>query len=109
MIFKRPLLRGVALALALVTGACAVGPGPIESQYAGLQQHCMATQDQGACQQASFLFTQVQLERMQREAQNNAVAAGVLGVVAGAALGAAAVPRGNTYIVARPSYGYRRW
>lgn len=93
--------RGVALLVALSVGACATGPGPIETHYTLASSRCAAGAEE-ECKAASALYPQVLAEQQQRQAQNDqaaaAVAAGLLGVLAGAAVGAASAPRTNNHI-----------
>lgn len=79
---------GTLLATAAVLAGCATGPGPYEQQAQGYYAACLAG-DPVACSTYRFALPLVQAERQQRQAQNDAVAAGVAGVIVGGLLGAA--------------------
>ena len=102
--------RSLSLAIALAVGlsACASGPGPIETTQRAVLAACTGG-DQMACQQANHLAPQVYAEQEERK-QKDAVASGVVGVLAGAAViglavaAAAAGGGGHHY-----PYRGRRW
>lgn len=92
-----PLLRHLAGAMALcgLLAACATGPGPTEQQANFLAARCQQG-DRMACGQWNAMQPAVQAERSQ-QAQQNAIATGLIGAAAGAAVGAAvAAPRHPT-------------
>lgn len=101
------------LAILAATGmtACTVAPGPMEQQANQAGIACQYGNYQ-ACQQAAYLQPAAQAERAQNQQAANvgtAVAAGLVGVAAGAAIASTAAPRYGYY--GRPYYGrgYYRW
>lgn len=109
----RPI-RLLALLVAAGTTACAVAPGPIEQQANQAGIACQYGNYQ-ACQQAAYLQPAASAERAQAQQAANvgtAVAAGLVGVAAGAAIASSTGPRyyGRGYY-GRPYYGrgYHRW
>lgn len=104
----RPIRILAVLAAASMT-ACAVAPGPVEQQA---NQAGIACQygNYEACRQAAYLQPAASAERAQAQQAANvgtAVAAGLVGVAAGAAIASSAGPR----YYGRPYYGrgYYRW
>lgn len=104
----RYAFRCVALIASLSVAACAVGPGPIEQQVSQSAGLCQQTGDATACGQWRNLAPLVEGERAQRVAQNNAtagaIAVGLLGIAAGAAIGAASAPHHHHY-----GHHHRHW
>lgn len=82
----RSATRSLFLLTALAVGlsACASGPGPIETTQRAVLVACTGG-DQMACQQANYLAPQVYAEQQERQ-KKDAVASGVVGVLAGAAV-----------------------
>lgn len=100
------LSRALVLAAGLATTACQPGPGPAEQAYLAVQALCSGGNEQ-ACREAHWRYPQAVAERAGDTAQREAFTAGLVGAMAGAALGAAIARPAPTYIVTRP--GWRRW
>ena len=107
---SRPI-RLLALLAAASATACAVAPGPLEQQANQANFACQQGHYQ-ACQQAAYLPPASSAERAQAQQAANvgtAVAAGLVGVAAGAAIASSTGPR---YYYGPRYYGrgyYRRW
>lgn len=112
--------RVATLFAALGVAGCVVAPGPIEQQ-AGQANIACQQGDRRACNDAAYLQPAAAAERDQAQQQANvgtAVAAGVVGLVAGAAI-VGSTNRGyrNDGYYRGPAYGggyygrpgYRRW
>jgi hypothetical protein len=95
------------LTMAAVASLAACGPTPAQVQLTGASQAC-ANGDRNACAAVPGLNAQAQYEQ-QQQATGAAVAAGVAGIVGGAALGAATAGP-DRYYYGRPYYrGHRYW
>jgi hypothetical protein len=102
--------RLVAVVATMGLAACAVAPGPVEQQAAQASIACQQGYKQ-ACGTAAYLEPAASAERAQAQQDANvgtAVAVGLLGAVAGAAIVSSSQPRyyGRSYY--RRGY-YRRW
>ncbi|MCK8784667.1 hypothetical protein M0638_09760 [Roseomonas sp. NAR14] len=105
--FTRLPFRSIAVLAALSVTACATGPGPYQIQANQANYACQMG-DPNACYAAQGLAPLAQAEYAQQQQQNNAVvgtavAAGALGIIAGAAI-ANSGPRYGYY-----GRGWRRW
>ncbi|WP_426955839.1 hypothetical protein [Muricoccus radiodurans] len=108
-LFSRLSARSLAILAAVGVSACAVAPGPYEQQAAAASQACYQGYTD-ACYQAQALQPAAAAERNQAQ-QNAQVGTAVAAGLIGAAAGAAIVSSSRPYY-GRPYYGrgyYRRW
>jgi hypothetical protein len=106
---SRPFRVLAVLATASMT-ACAVAPGPVEQQATQANIACQQGYQQ-ACQQAAYLAPAANAERAQNQQAANvgtAVAAGLVGVAAGAAIASSGPRYYSRPYYGRPYYGYGR-
>ncbi|MBS7813591.1 hypothetical protein [Roseococcus pinisoli] len=94
--------------------ACTVAPGPVEQQAMQANIACQQGYVE-ACQTAAYLQPAASAERAQAQQQANvgtAVAAGIVGVAAGAAIASSSRPYYGRGYYGGGYYGrpyYRRW
>ena len=101
--------RILAIVSAAGLAACTVAPGPVEQQANQANIACQYGNYE-ACRQAAYLQPAASAERAQNQQAANvgtAVAAGLVGVAAGAAIAGSTGPRyyGRGYY----GRGWRRW